>query len=82
MESFSADLGDREHRGPNISQASRIYHASGKTEDEFIGLLYRAKEIARGATNIRKRNSQGEVNRMPYFFKVLRDLISGESDSK
>lgn len=75
LESFSRDLGDYEHIGSNISQAHTLYVASGLPPDAFMDLLYEAKDIARKAS-IKKVNSQGWPNRMPYFFKCLRDRSS------
>lgn len=75
LESFSRDLGDYEHIASNISQAHTLYLASGLSPDAFMDQLYEVRDIARKAS-IKKVNSQGWPNRMPYFFKCLRKKTS------
>jgi hypothetical protein len=70
IEDFSRDLGDNEHIGQNVSQANRIYRDSGIDPSSFIEAMRTARELAQKAS-IKKQNSQGRPNRMPYFFKCL-----------
>lgn len=74
LKELSCDLGDGEHIASNIAQASKIYEQSGLSQDEFAKLLYEVKEIARGKV-IRKLNSRGYPNRMPYFFTCLKKVV-------
>lgn len=69
MESLSSALGDHEHTASNIGLARRIlanYQARGGNFEDFLLLMYEARDLARRKTKIRRKN------RMPYFFKCLR----------
>jgi hypothetical protein len=77
LESLSRDLGDYKHIPSNISQANSLYEASGVDPDTFLAALCEAKERARKAS-IKKVNSKGWPNRMPYFFKCLRKILTPE----
>lgn len=70
IEDCSRILGDYEHIGQNVSQANRIYRESGIDPDTFVEAMKTARELAQKAS-IKKTNSQGKPNRMPYFFKCL-----------
>lgn len=72
---LSIELGDGEHIASNIAQATRLYKQSGMSEEAFTKLLYDLKETARNKRGIKKVNSQGWPNRMPYFFRCLRNLL-------
>ncbi len=85
VERYSDELHDLEHFPQNIGQAARLFAASGLSEAAFCQLMGEARSITKGAT-IRKRATGpgGEIgfrNKMPYFFKVLRDLL-GMKDEK
>ena len=76
---FSAELHDEEHTRQNIGQAARLWKASGRSESDFCALLYEARSITKQYT-VKKRaqgpgGEYGLRNKMPYFFKVLRDLL-------
>jgi hypothetical protein len=75
LEDFSRDLGDHEHTASNIGQAYRLYEAHGGDPNTFMAVLDEAKAKARARTNIKKRNSQGGINRMPFFFACLRKSL-------
>lgn len=68
---ISKELGDEGHIPSNRMQACNIYDTSGMEEETFLKMISSAKEKAEQA-NIRKTNSRGEINRMPYFFQCLR----------
>jgi hypothetical protein len=70
IEDFSKILGDYEHIGQNVSQANRIYRESGIDPDSFVEAMRSARELAQKAS-IKKQNSSGRPNRMPYFFRCL-----------
>jgi hypothetical protein len=83
IERLSQDLGDHEHTASNVGQASRIYAlflASGGTAEAFCELLQSCKEASHSAT-IKKKNSQGRPNRMPYFFACLRRACAGKEQT-
>jgi len=75
IEDFSRILGDYEHTGQNVSQANRIYRESGADPDAFMEAMRSARELAQRAS-IKKTNSQGKPNRMPYFFRCLKRLVT------
>jgi hypothetical protein len=79
IERYSGELHDPEHVAQNTGQAARLYQASGLSEAAFCQLMGEARSITK-QYNIKKR-AQGQAgeyglrNKMPYFFKVLRDLL-------
>jgi hypothetical protein len=74
MRYLSKELGDEDHTASNISQATRLYERLGVSEEAFIKMLFAAKGLAREVRGIQRLNSQGGINRMPYFFKCLRTM--------
>lgn len=74
---FSAELHDDEHTRANLSRATRLWQHSGLEEPVFVQeVLYKARAIARKQSGVKKRNAAGGlVNRMPYFFAVVEDLL-------
>lgn len=74
---FSAELHDDEHTRANLSRATRLWQQSGLEEPVFVQeVLYRARAIARKQAGVKKRSAAGGlVNRMPYFFAVVEDLM-------
>jgi len=79
IDDFSRDLGDDEHLISNITQTSRLYEACGLDPDAFRAELYAARAAARRAY-VKKRNSRGRPNRMPYFFACLSNLVRNETE--
>jgi hypothetical protein len=77
IEDFSRDCGDADHTVSNITRGYNIYNAAGVDPDAFQEALYAARDDARKAT-IRKVNSKGRPNRMPYFFKCLEKSLGIE----
>src|SRR5689334_14178440 len=71
---FSRELGDVVHGVSNVTQALRLHAAAGRSEQEFVDLLYEARK--------RTRQYQGRQglemieNKMAYFFRVVRDLLN------
>jgi hypothetical protein len=59
----------------NQTQARRIWTESGFTEERFVDRLEKARRKARAA-RVKKESTDGSglPNRMPYFYKVLRDI--------
>jgi len=71
---FSRELGDAPHGPANVTQALRLWSASGLQEDLFVERLYTARARTRTAQG---RQGHGHIgNRMAYFFVVLRDLLN------
>jgi len=71
---------DPDHARSNVSQAARLWHESGVSEDTFRDLLYDARRRTKGAGNVEKlaEGGAGEMglrNRMPYFFACLKKII-------
>lgn len=59
----------------NQNQARRIWQESGFSEERFVDRLGKAKRKAQaGRVTKQSRDGSGLPNRMPYFFKVLRDI--------
>ncbi len=73
---FSTELGDPSHVFANVTQALRLWQASGLDEQGFVGLLYEAKRLTR--TYQGKQGLGGITNKMAYFFRVARDLTERE----
>ena len=61
----------------NITRAARLWKASGLSEDTFYHRLHEAKSITQQQGNVRKHatDGYGTINRMPYFFSVVADLL-------
>jgi hypothetical protein len=84
VEQFSGEFHDEEHVKPNISQAARLWKASGLSEDAFCHRLYEAASITK-RYDVQKR-ADGEAgkwgmrNKMPYYFTVLRDVLGMRDD--
>ena len=68
---FSSELGDAEHSVSNVSQTLRIWQQSGLEDQQFVEVMYEARKRTR--QYIGKLDNK-TTNRMPYYFKVLRDL--------
>jgi len=71
---------DPEHARSNVSQAARLWHESGVSEDTFRDLLYEARRRTKQAGNVEKLadGQAGELgfrNRAPYFFACLKKII-------
>jgi hypothetical protein len=76
---FSAEFHDSEATDSNLGQAARLYSASGFSEAEFCQLMYEARAITKDRVITKPAKGEagewGARNRMPYFFKVLIDLL-------
>ena len=69
-----------EHARSNVSQAARLWHESGVSEDTFRSLLYEARQRTKQAGNVEKMadGEEGKLgfrNRMPYFFACLKTVL-------
>jgi len=82
MEDFSREFGDAGAVGSNITRLWRLWQASGIDELHFSPLIYQARTITHkqpftgyddeepGPSGLRG------VDRMPYYFRVLEDLVA------
>jgi hypothetical protein len=75
---------DPAHVRSNTTRATRLWKYSGLPEDKFVtSVLYQARSLAQQQGNVTKRASAGAggpINRVPYFFAVVEDLL-GLKDS-
>ena len=75
---YSEELHDEEHIPQNLGQAGRLWDASNCSESTFAEALSKAKAITL-QRDIKKRAAHGwemgARNKMPYYFKVLRDVL-------
>jgi len=75
---YSEELHDPEHLPQNLGQAGRLWESSGWPEANFGQALADARAITL-RRDIKKRatagGDMGARNKMPYYFKVLRDLL-------
>ena len=77
MEDVSQKLHD-DHPRSSLTQATRLWKASGLPEDKFVQRLYEARSITQQQGSVRGRptkDNRQPVNRVPYFFAVVEDLL-------
>lgn len=75
---YSQELHDEEHIAQNLGQAGRLWKSSGWSESAFGQALTEAKEITLRRDIKKRATVGGEIgarNKMPYYFKVLRDVL-------
>ena len=71
ISSWSHEWGDSRHLRSNLTQAGHIQDQCGWGDESFISSLYQAR-----ATTV--QDGDGAVNKMAYFFAVLRDAVGAE----
>ena len=76
MADVSAKLHDEQPHS-SLTRATRLWKTSGLAEEAFVQRLYEARSIARQQGNVKKPAAAGHgtINRMPYFFAVVEDLL-------
>ena len=77
MEYLSQKLHD-DHARSSLTQATRLWKASGLPEDKFVQRLHEAKSLTRQQGSVRGKPAKDDrqlKNRMPYFFAVVEDLV-------
>jgi hypothetical protein len=79
MDDFSHELNDPDHKTSNATQALRLWQASELSEQDFIHLIYEAKQLTRRYQA--RSGARGIENKMAYFFTVLRDLCGLRNDA-
>lgn len=79
VEDFAKEFGDEAPLRSSLSQMVNIYIQSGLEMDNFIDVVYdarlRTKEYAGSVSKESQNGKYGGKNRMPYFFKVVRNLV-------
>lgn len=78
-EDFAREFKDEASLRSSLSQMVNIFLQSETEMDDFVNLLYdarlRTKEYSGSVTKESSRGAYGGKNMMPYFFKVLRNLV-------
>ncbi|MDQ2809590.1 MAG: hypothetical protein M3Z04_22170, partial [Chloroflexota bacterium] len=72
IQDHSRELGDSPHWAANVTQAHRLWQASGLDEATFVALLHTARQQVRQG-----QGQQGTgiiTNKMGYYFRCLTDL--------
>jgi len=72
VQDHSTELGDRAHWAANVTQACRLWHASGRDEAAFVALLHETRRRVRAYQG--KQGSGSIANKMAYYFTVLSRL--------
>ena len=73
VQDHSTDLGDGPHWRANVTQAQRLWAASGLGEEAFVTHLHEARRLVR--TYQGKQGTGSIVNKMGYYFRCLSDLV-------
>lgn len=73
IQDHSTDLGDAAHWRANVTQALRLWQASGIGEEAFVGVLHEARSLVR--TYQGKQGTGTIANKMGYYFRCLADLV-------
>jgi Bacteriophage replication protein O len=80
---YSILFHDRRHERSNGTRAMRLWRGSRLDEDAFVDFLHEARRITQQRGNIERDatdgSPEGTKNRMPYYFKVLEDLVAATS---
>ena len=77
MGDISGRLHDDNPRS-SLTRATRLWKASGLSEECFVQeVLYPARSTTQQQGGVTKRASadDGTINRIPYFFAVVEDLL-------
>ncbi len=84
MTDLSFKLNDTEHTRSNITHAMNLLRTTGIDEQVLVGKLYEAASITRQQGNVKKRAGAGNagiINRAPYFWAVVEDLLGMKDDT-
>ena len=77
MADLSQKLHDDNPRS-SVTQATRLWKASGLPEDKFVHRLHEARSITQQQGSVKGKPAKDDrqlTNRMPYFFAVVEDLV-------
>ncbi len=76
---YSVLFHDRKHERSNCTRAMRLWQESQLDEETFVIVLHEARRITQQRGNIEREatdgSPEGTKNRMPYYFKVVEDLV-------
>jgi hypothetical protein len=78
MADFSRLLHDSAHERSNRTRAMRLWAESGLDEQTFVDMLHEARTITQARQvelEATDGSAEGTKNRMPYFFRVVEDLV-------
>jgi len=73
IQDHSTELDDALHWAANVTQAHRVWQASGLGEEAFVAQLHTARQRVR--TYQGKQGSGTIAHKMAYYFRVLADLV-------
>ena len=76
VEDFARELRDTAPISSTLTRVTRLYRRSELSEDAFIDLLYRARQITKERTGSVRSGEGGKKKLMPYFLTVLDRLVS------
>lgn len=80
MAGYSALFHDRTHERSNNTRVMRLWQESRIAEQAFVDILHEARRITQQRGNIDREatdgSPEGTKNRMPYYFKVVEDLVA------
>ena len=74
----SCKLGDAAHQAANVTQAHRLWQASGLDEAAFVAHLHAARQLVR--TYQGKQGTGTIANKMGYYFRVLSRLCAAPDE--
>lgn len=78
MADFSKLFHDGAHERSNRTRAMRLWAESGLDEETFVDILQEARTITQARPVEREATDgspEGTKNRMPYYFRVVEDLV-------
>lgn len=78
LQDHSAELGDSAHWPANVTQALRLWHASGLDEAAFVAHLHEARRRVR---TYQGKQGQGTItNKMAYYFRCLAEGVGAPTE--
>jgi len=78
VQDHSTDLGDGTHWRANVTQALRLWQASGLDEETFVAHLHAARQLVR--TYQGKQGTGTIANKMGYYFRCLLRLCAAPDE--
>ena len=75
----AATFNDDQERS-SVQRAANMMADARLEEQTMLDLVAEARSAASQCTQIKKRNKHGKINRMPYFFQVLEQLVTKAID--
>jgi len=78
VQDHSTDLGDGPHWRANVTQALRLWQASGLDEETFVAHLHAARQLVR--TYQGKQGTGTIANKMGYYFRCLLRLCAAPDE--